>query len=80
MTAVIILILAGILLLVYSHLLSIVVAVLLILAGTAVISIARSERRQQWYSSNPTIEFFIRHECRASGRLAQVATRYSVGI
>jgi len=61
MTAGIILILAGILLVVYPHLLSIIVAALLIFAGVMVISIARHERRLHRHYSNPTIEFIIRH-------------------
>lgn len=53
--------LAGILLVVYPSLLWIMVAVLLILLGAMVISIARFERSQQRLFSNPTIELFIRH-------------------
>ncbi len=61
MTAGIILILAGILLLVFPPLLSIIVATLLIGAGILVIAIARNERRLQRHHENPTVEFFFRY-------------------
>ena len=61
MTAGIILILAGILLVVFPPLLSIIVAALLIFEGSTLISIARFERRQSRHFNIPTIEFFIRH-------------------
>ena len=62
MTAGLILILAGLLLVVYPPLLSIIVAALLMFAGAMVISIAGFGCRQQRYSGNATIGFFIRHK------------------
>ncbi|MEA2080482.1 MAG: hypothetical protein U9P00_11610 [Pseudomonadota bacterium] len=61
MVAGIILILAGILLVVYPPLLSIIVALFLILTGAMVISIARYNRRYQQHFENPTIERFFRY-------------------
>ncbi len=60
MIAGIILILAGILLVVYPPLLSIIVASFLILSGLMVISIARYNRRLERHFENPTIEIFFR--------------------
>lgn len=60
MIAGIILILAGILLVVYPPLLSIIVASFLILSGFMVISIARYNRRLERHFENPTIEIFFR--------------------
>jgi uncharacterized membrane protein HdeD (DUF308 family) len=60
MIAGIILILAGILLVVYPPLLSIIVATFLILSGVMVISIARYNRRLQRHFDNPTIDIFFR--------------------
>ena len=55
------LILAGILLVVYPPLLSIIVAAFLIFTGIMVISIARFNRRNRRHFQNPTIEFFFRY-------------------
>ena len=56
----IILILAGVLLVIYPPLLSIIVAGFLILSGVIAISIARNNRRLQRHFDNPTIEIFFR--------------------
>jgi uncharacterized membrane protein HdeD (DUF308 family) len=56
----IVLILAGILLVIYPPLLSIIVATFLILSGVMAISIARHNRRMQRHFDNPTIEIFFR--------------------
>ena len=61
MVAGIILILAGILLVVYPPLLSIIVALFLIVTGATVISIARYNRRYHRHFENPTIERFLRY-------------------
>jgi len=61
MTAGIVLIIAGILLVAFPPLLSIIVATLLIGAGILVIAIARDERRLHRHYQNPTIEFFFRY-------------------
>jgi len=61
MTAGIILIIAGILLVLFPPLLSIIVAALLIGAGILVIAIARNERRLHRNYRNPTIDFFFRY-------------------
>ena len=61
MVAGIILIFAGILLVVYPPLLSIIVALFLIFSGVMVISIARYNRRYQRHFDNPTIERFFRY-------------------
>lgn len=60
MIAGIILILAGILLVIYPPLLSIIVAAFLILSGVLAISIARYNRRLERHFDNPTIEIFFR--------------------
>jgi len=60
MIAGIILILAGVLLVVYPPLLSIIVAAFLILSGTVVISIARYNRRLERHFDNPAIDRFFR--------------------
>ena len=60
MIAGVVLILAGILLVVYPPLLSIIVAAFLILCGVMVISIARYNRRLERHFDNPTIEIFFR--------------------
>ena len=57
----ILLILAGILLVIYPPLLSIIVALFLILSGAMVISIARYNRRHQRHFENPTIERILRY-------------------
>ncbi|MGW8309463.1 MAG: hypothetical protein ACWGNB_00250 [Thiogranum sp.] len=61
MAAGIILILAGILLIVYPPLLSIIVAVFLIFTGAMVISVARYNRRHARHFENPTIDIFFRY-------------------
>ena len=61
MVAGIVLILAGILLIVFPPLLSIIVAAFLILLGVMVISIARYNRKYQRHFDNPTVEFFFRY-------------------
>jgi len=57
----IVFIIAGILLVLYPPLLSIVVALFLIFLGVMVISVARYNRRYQRHFENPTIEFFFRY-------------------
>jgi len=57
----IVFIIAGILLVLYPPLLSIVVALFLIFLGIMVISVARYNRRYQRHFDNPTIEFFFRY-------------------
>lgn len=57
----IVLILAGLLLVLYPPLLSIVVAAFLIFAGILAISVARFNRRHQRHFENPTVEFFFRY-------------------
>ena len=59
MIAGIILILAGVLLVVYPPLLSIIVASFLILGGVMVISIAHQNRRLQRHFDNRTIDIFF---------------------
>ena len=61
MLAGVILILAGILLVVYPPLLSMIVAGFLIFAGVLAISVARHNRKYQRHFDNPTIEFFFRY-------------------
>ena len=61
MVAGIVLILAGILLVVYPPLLSIVVAAFLIFTGFMVISVARYNRKHRRHFQNPTIELFFRY-------------------
>jgi len=56
----IVLILAGLLLVIYPPLLSIIVAAFLILAGVMAVSIARHNRRLERHFENPTIEIFFR--------------------
>ena len=55
-----VLILAGILLVIYPPLLSIIVAAFLILAGVMALSVARHNRRLEKHFDNPTIEIFFR--------------------
>lgn len=57
----IVLIIAGILLVLYPPLLSLIVASLLIFAGALAISVARYNRRYQRHFDNPTVEFFFRY-------------------
>ena len=52
---------AGILLVVYPPLLSLIVAIVLMLTGVAVISIAYQERKLKRHHRNPVIEFIIRY-------------------
>jgi len=61
MVAGIVLILAGILMVLYPPLLSIIVATLLIVAGVLAISVARFNRRHERHFDNPTVEFFFRY-------------------
>lgn len=61
MAAGIVLIVAGVLLVIYPPLLSLVVAGFLILAGIMVISIARYNRKYHRHYDNPTVEFFFRY-------------------
>ena len=60
MRAGIILILAGIVLVIYPPLLSIIVAAFLILCGVMVISVARYNRRLNRHFDNPAIDNFFR--------------------
>jgi len=60
MIAGIVLILAGILLVVYPPLLSIIVAAFLIMSGFMVISIARYNRRLEKHFDNPAVDIFFR--------------------
>lgn len=55
-----VLILAGILLVIYPPLLSIIVAAFLILAGVMALSVARHNRRLERHFDNPTIEILFR--------------------
>ena len=57
----IVFIIAGILLVLYPPLLSIVVALFLIFLGVMVISVARYNRRHARHFENPTIELFLRY-------------------
>jgi hypothetical protein len=57
----IVLIIAGVLLIIYQQLLSLIVAGFLIIAGAVVISIARYNRKYHRHYDNPTIEFFFRY-------------------
>jgi uncharacterized membrane protein HdeD (DUF308 family) len=61
MVAGIVLIVAGALLVIYPPLLSIIVAVFLVAAGSMVISIAYYNRKYHRHYENPTIEFFFRY-------------------
>ena len=61
MLAGIILIVAGVLLVIYPPLLSIIVAAFLIFAGIMVVSIARYNRRYQRHFDNPTVELFFKY-------------------
>jgi len=61
MSAGIILILAGILLVLFPPLRAIIVATVLIMAGASLVAIAWYERKLQRHYRNPTIEFFFRH-------------------
>jgi uncharacterized membrane protein HdeD (DUF308 family) len=61
MLAGIILIIAGVLLVIYPPLLSIIVAAVLIFAGVMVVSIARYNRKYQRHFDNPTVEMFFKY-------------------
>ena len=61
MIAGIILIIAGVLLVVYPPLLSIIVASFLIFVGVMALSVAHFNRRHQRHFDNPTIEFFFKY-------------------
>ena len=61
MVAGIVLIVAGVLLVVYPPLLSLVVAAILIGAGAMVISIAHYNRKYHRHYENPTVEFLFRY-------------------
>jgi len=61
MLAGIILIIAGVLLVIYPPLLSIIVAAFLIFAGIMVVSIARYNRKFQRHFDNPTVELFFKY-------------------
>ncbi|MDH3901359.1 MAG: hypothetical protein OEU51_09980 [Gammaproteobacteria bacterium] len=61
MVAGIVLILAGILMVVYPPLLSIIVAAFMILVGVMAISVTRFNRKHQRHFDNPTVEFFFRY-------------------
>ena len=57
----IILILAGILIALYPLLLSIIVAVVLIMTGALILSVAYYHRKMSWHSENPAVELFFRY-------------------
>jgi hypothetical protein len=57
----IVLILAGVLLVLYPPLLSIIVAAFLVFAGVMAISVARYNRLHRRHFDNPTVEFFFRY-------------------
>jgi len=61
MVAGIVIIVAGVLLAIYPPLLSIIVAVFLIAAGSMVISIAHYNRKYHRHYENPTVEFLFRY-------------------
>ncbi|MDH3527142.1 MAG: DUF3096 domain-containing protein [Gammaproteobacteria bacterium] len=61
MIAGVVLIIAGILLLIFPPLLSIIVAAFLILAGAMALSVAHYNRKFQRHYDNPTVEFFFRY-------------------
>ena len=61
MIAGIVLIIAGVLLVAFPPLLSLIVAAFLIFAGAVVVSIAYQERKLQRHSRNPVVEFFFRY-------------------
>ena len=61
MSAGLLMIFAGVLLVIYPPLLSLIVAVFLILLGVAVVSIAWQERKLQRHYRNPVVEFFLRY-------------------
>jgi UPF0716 family protein affecting phage T7 exclusion len=61
MIAGVVLILAGLLLVLYPPLLSIIVATLLVVAGVLVIAVSHYERKLQRHYRNPTVEFFFWH-------------------
>ena len=55
------LIVAGVLLMIYPPLLSIIVALFLIFTGAAMISITRYNRRYQRHFEHPMVERFFRY-------------------
>jgi len=55
------LILAGVLLIIYPPLLSIIVAAVLVFAGIMVLSIANYNRKHLRHYENPTVELFFRY-------------------
>jgi uncharacterized membrane protein HdeD (DUF308 family) len=61
MTTGVILLIAGLLLVLYPPLLSIIVATLLMSAGVFVIAVAYQERKLQRHHRNPTVEFLFWH-------------------
>jgi UPF0716 family protein affecting phage T7 exclusion len=61
MIAGIVLILAGVLLIIYPPLLSIIVAAFLIFAGIMVLSVVHYNRKHQRHYENPTVELFFRY-------------------
>ena len=61
MIAGVILIIAGLLLVLYPPLLSIIVATLLVIAGVLVMTISHYERKLHRHHPNPTVEFFFWH-------------------
>ena len=61
MIAGIVLLLAGVLLIIYPPLLSIIVALFLMFAGIMVLSIANYNRKHQRHYENPTVELFFRY-------------------
>jgi len=61
MLAGIILVLAGILLIVYPPLLSVVVAMFLILAGAMSITVGYYHRKQRRHFKNPAVDFYFRY-------------------
>ena len=60
MIAGVVLIFAGILLMVYPPLLSIIVAAFLLLSGVMALSVARHNRRFERHFDNPAIDIFFR--------------------
>ena len=56
-----VLILAGILIALYTPLLSIIVAVVLIMTGVLASSVAYYHRKMSWHSENPAVGLFFRY-------------------
>ena len=61
MLAGIVLILAGVLLIVFPPLLSIIIVSFLIFAGVMALSVTRCNRKYQRHFDNPAIEYFCRY-------------------